>query len=222
VAPWVDAPPALGSRTTPAHWTAVGALLAAVHATAVPPDLAAVLPRAGDRTAAARSARLRGLAGPAPDPWTADVLALTDELLAAARRLGARLSGTPVLCHGDPHLGNLLAGPDGRVWLLDWDDAVLGPREVDLLHVLGGVLADDPVGPERQAAVAAGYGPLAPDPVALAWARCLRAVEDVCDLAADAIDPALPPAARERGRALVEGSRPGIVAQARASLRELY
>jgi spectinomycin phosphotransferase len=37
-----------------------------------------------------------------------------------------------VLCHGDLYGDNLLVDGTGRVWLVDWDGAVLAPRERDL------------------------------------------------------------------------------------------
>ncbi|MEU1361398.1 aminoglycoside phosphotransferase family protein [Micromonospora zamorensis] len=80
--------------------------------------------------------------------------------------------GPDVVCHGDPHLGNLLLGPDGQVWLVDWDDAVLAPPECDLMFVLGGVLAFAPVSAGQQKAALAGYGAADIDPARLAWFRC--------------------------------------------------
>jgi spectinomycin phosphotransferase len=66
-----------------------------------------------------------------------------------------------VICHADPNLGNVLMGDEG-VWLLDWDDAVTGPREQDLLFVLdGGVLAFAPVTAAQTGAFLTGYGAVA-------------------------------------------------------------
>jgi spectinomycin phosphotransferase len=56
-----------------------------------------------------------------------------------------------VLCHGDPHLGNLLHEGADVVSLVDWDDVVLAPRERDIMFLRGGVLAALPVTAEREA-----------------------------------------------------------------------
>jgi spectinomycin phosphotransferase len=42
-----------------------------------------------------------------------------------------------VLCHGDLRGENLLGDRAGRVWLVDWDGAVLAPRERDLVLFTG-------------------------------------------------------------------------------------
>lgn len=42
-----------------------------------------------------------------------------------------------VLCHGDLRGDNLLGDRAGRVWLVDWDGAVLAPRERDLVSFTG-------------------------------------------------------------------------------------
>jgi aminoglycoside phosphotransferase (APT) family kinase protein len=41
-----------------------------------------------------------------------------------------------VLTHGEPHGGNILTGPDGSLHLVDWDTALVAPRERDLHMVL--------------------------------------------------------------------------------------
>ncbi len=57
------------------------------------------------------------------------------ELLKAQyRRLRSEADGTAshwIPLHGDPHLGNLLFGENGPLWL-DFEDACLGPREYDI------------------------------------------------------------------------------------------
>jgi len=44
-----------------------------------------------------------------------------------------RLQHRMVLCHGDPTLDNILIGTD-RVFLIDWDDMRIAPKEFDLRH----------------------------------------------------------------------------------------
>jgi spectinomycin phosphotransferase len=38
-----------------------------------------------------------------------------------------------VLCHNDPHPGNYLVADNGELYLVDWDDPILAPRERDLI-----------------------------------------------------------------------------------------
>jgi len=45
-------------------------------------------------------------------------------------------AGAPVVTHGEPHRGNVVMGRDGTVHLVDWDTALVAPRERDLRTVL--------------------------------------------------------------------------------------
>jgi aminoglycoside phosphotransferase (APT) family kinase protein len=49
-----------------------------------------------------------------------------------------------VICHGDLHPFNLLAGPGGAVTVLDWSAALLGPRAYDVAFT-SVILTDPPV-----------------------------------------------------------------------------
>lgn len=209
VVPWVSGPRALEGEMSPAHWRSYGALLAKVHATAVTDALATSLPREDhthDQVASAARTLDSSLRLTAEDPAagrTVDglVRALAQEwsaagnrvstLLDQADRLGRDLQpgkSSSVVCHGDPHLGNVLIGPDERVWLIDWDDAVLAPCERDLMFILGGVLAFAPVTRQQQSWFFEGYGTTNIDPIRLAYYRCARALEDLAYPAAQIVN----------------------------------
>lgn len=105
--------------------------------------------------------------------------------------LGGQLRGRllrDVLCHGDAHTANVLIDPDGQVWLIDWDDAVLAPQERDLMFVVHGVLADAPVSDREQSWFFEGYGPAELDPVRLGYYRCSGALQDLGGFAAVVLD----------------------------------
>lgn len=211
IVPWLSDQGALAGPVSAAQWTAYGALLAAVHATEVTAALAQLLPRedhSHDRIAAvvrAVDSEVAGrMAGPAGAAGAADPLARAlaelwrgsgrsvAALLAKADCLGRELRARPdaamVVCHGDPHLGNVLLGAGQRVWLIDWDDAVLAPPERDLMFAIGGVLAFAPVSRQQQAWFFDGYGPAEPDPDRLAYYRCVRALDDLGSWAAEVLD----------------------------------
>jgi spectinomycin phosphotransferase len=107
----------------------------------------------------------------------ADIWALVERLETLGRRL--RTARPPlVLCHADAHHNNVLIDGDDRLWLVDWDDALLAPKECDLMMGVGG-LSGAIVGPREEAWFLWGYGPTSIDPLALAYYRYLRAVGDL-------------------------------------------
>jgi spectinomycin phosphotransferase len=215
-----DAPAAVGMSA--AHWASFGALLAAVHA-AAPRE---PLPREAhdhERVAATTRALDDRLRGWHPDGLVRDLIAGwraaaedVSRLLELTDHLGHALRTAPsppamVLCHGDPHVGNLLLGDAGRVWLVDWDDVIVAPRERDLIHVVGGVFA--PVTPEQRAWFFDGYGPADLDPDRLTYHRCVRALEDFADFALHVLDvDRRPVAERATALAIVHGNLRGLPA----------
>lgn len=234
VVPWVGDRKAVGAMSE-ARWRAYGALLATVHATPIGPDVAAVLPvdtYRHDRWAGVvrtlDEARVPGdeIGRATVEKWR-EVSHAANALLRAADELGAELRarGTPgVICHADPHLANALLGAGDELWLIDWDDAMLAPPELDLMLLLGGMGDIGPVTAEELSWLFAGYGPVDPDAELVAYFRCRRALEDAAGWASQALD-----AGRwtpdERAHALrvvgfVTGPD-GLVTLAMAALREL-
>jgi spectinomycin phosphotransferase len=188
---------------TQRQWNSFGNLLAQVHAAPLPVTLDDHLPEEDFSHATLPSVTQAVDRGLRSDVISADetVQALAKEwragladrihvLLAAADDLGCRLraeSPRHVLCHGDPHVGNVLL-VDGTPWLLDWDDAMLAPKERDLVLLKGGMGGYGPANPTEQAWFDDGYGSAAVDPVLLTYYRCTRAVEDVVDFAHQILD----------------------------------
>jgi spectinomycin phosphotransferase len=84
-----------------------------------------------------------------------------------------------VLCHADLHTGNVLLDDAGRVWIVDWDETVLAPRERDLMFVVGGGIGIGGIGPREEERFFQGYGPASIDPLALAYYRYAWAVSDI-------------------------------------------
>ncbi|HET7900850.1 MAG TPA: phosphotransferase [Candidatus Nanopelagicales bacterium] len=195
--PWVVGRSALEVEPSREQWTAFGCLLAAVHATppvSLPPSLprddrsagaVAALVAAAD-TACATASDALGHDGAAA--WAAG-RARVGRVLDDVRRPGTSGDEGRVLCHGDPHRGNLVVGDDRcSVWLIDWDDAALSWRERDLLMVVEGLPGFSEVSDEERAWFEEGYGPLRVDAARLAHHRGVRALEDVALFAADVQD----------------------------------
>ncbi|GAB3598170.1 hypothetical protein GCM10027446_27760 [Angustibacter peucedani] len=245
VQPWLDGPRPARSTVLPAHWAALGALLGQVHevdVASLPVDVprethdpTALVTQVRDADARWRSAAtdldaLDRVASAAVRAWCAvsdDVLAVASAAVALAPRLQADESPL-VLCHADPHLGNVLLHGERWVWLLDWDDAVLAHPEADLMFVLdGGVLAGQPVRDGDRAAFESGYlahrGELvAPQPHRLAYYQCTRGLWDAVDWTARAVEGASP-ADRLEALAIARSvlSPCGLVAAALRTVRSL-
>ena len=106
-------------------------------------------------------------------------------------RLAAAARGTePVLCHADAHTGNLLAGADGALSIVDWDAPVLAPPERDLVFVLAGPWSEQPVTDHRKALFHKGYGRYEVHRPTLDYYHAERIVDDLGDFASGVLDPA--------------------------------
>ncbi|HEY7132450.1 MAG TPA: aminoglycoside phosphotransferase family protein [Candidatus Limnocylindrales bacterium] len=232
VFPFVDAPSAMDAGMAPDGWRRLGAFAARLHAVALPGDLLAMLDAEDFRprmTAVARDLerRLAGLAMDDLDPLSAAVrdrwlaergtirhLVERSEALAARirEREARRELQERVLCHADLHAANVLAGADGSVSIIDWDELLLAPRERDLMFVRDSPIAHRVTAAEADA-FEAGYGPGSthPDALLLAWYRVDWAVQDLTTWASEALrgGPA-DGVARARARSFFEGLfRPG-------------
>ncbi|GAB2553289.1 phosphotransferase enzyme family protein [Kribbella endophytica] len=185
VMPWVDGRQASGSGLSDAEWTAYGVLLKRVHATEPSDELRRVLPRLNPVNARMpgllRELDARLTQQPPADDVEADLGALwrqhRDAILGLLEPVDEP-HGAAVICHADPHLGNVIVGADG-VHLIDWDDAVLAPREQDLMFLLGGMGTLGPTATQQLDAFFTGYGEVAVHQRNLHHYRHARAQEDI-------------------------------------------
>ena len=100
-----------------------------------------------------------------------------------AAALAAELRQQPnanVLCHNDAHPGNYLVADSGDLYLVDWDNPILAPRERDLMCIGGGMAGDQPGGREERLFYL-GYGPEAIRQPALAYYRYERVIQDIAE-----------------------------------------
>jgi spectinomycin phosphotransferase len=102
-------------------------------------------------------------------------------LVARADALGRQLrkaSLPHVLCHADLHTWNVLLDGEQEMWIVDWDETVLAPKERDLMFIVGGI-GRDLVSPHETMCFLQGYGDAAIDPQALAYYRYAWAAQDI-------------------------------------------
>jgi spectinomycin phosphotransferase len=104
-----------------------------------------------------------------------------ESLLSGAEQLSQQLQQQPwepVLCHADIHGGNVLLAEDGSLYLVDWDEPMMAPKERDLMFIGGGV-GNVWNKPDEVKLFYQGYGETTVDHALLAYYRHERIVEDI-------------------------------------------
>jgi spectinomycin phosphotransferase len=127
------------------------------------------------------------------------------QLVERADGLGRQLARgrfPQVLCHADLHTWNVLIDAGQQLWIVDWDEAVLAPRERDLMFVVGGI-GHGLVRPRDTACFFQGYGKARIDRRLLAYYRCAWAVQDIAAYGESVL--LLPTLGEEARRAAVAG-----------------
>lgn len=85
-----------------------------------------------------------------------------------------------VLCHSNIHGGNVLIDESGSVFIVDWDDPIMVPKERDFMFIGGGI-ANVWNNPREEEFFYKGYGKTAIDRFILAYYRHERIVEDIAE-----------------------------------------
>ncbi len=85
-----------------------------------------------------------------------------------------------VLCHSDIHGGNVLIGGKGTIYIVDWDEPIIAPKERDLMFIGGGV-ANVWNDPRDEKFFYEGYGKVNINMAILTYYRHERIVEDIAE-----------------------------------------
>jgi spectinomycin phosphotransferase len=104
------------------------------------------------------------------------------DLIERAERLAQQVkasAGECVLCHSDLHPGNILVASNGELYIVDWDEAILAPKERDLMFIGSGLGFKGRSEEEQEELFYRGYGETTVDRRALSYYRCERIVEDI-------------------------------------------
>lgn len=102
-------------------------------------------------------------------------------LVDRAEQLGKKIQDNNqkvVLCHSDIHGGNVLMDGNDLVYMVDWDDPIMAPKERDLMFIGGGV-ANVWNKPHEEKFFYKGYGKTEINMATLAYYRHERIVEDI-------------------------------------------
>jgi spectinomycin phosphotransferase len=202
--PFLEAETGYAVGLSDAQWIEFGATLKRLHATPLPADLAAqmrVETFVSRHVPIVRALSARIAAGEfnGTDPYQRELADfwgvrqpeidwLLDRTEALSQRLRARPT-TPVVCHADIHTHNVLVDGDGRLYIVDWDETLLAPKERDLMFVGAGI--DGPkYGPRETALFFQGYGAITPDSLAMAYYRIEWGVQDLGEFGKQVFDAA--------------------------------
>jgi spectinomycin phosphotransferase len=189
--PFIDGSNAFKAPLTESQWFQLGSSLQRIHSTELPPGLKSrIKPETYAGTWREQVKELlervqhERFDEPAAAEFATFLKAKSDEILYLVRKaeqLAATLQTQhpePVLCHSDLHAGNILCSTDGGLYIVDWDNPILAPRERDLMFIgagVGGIWNT----PEEEALFYRGYGPTEINPAALAYYRFERILEDI-------------------------------------------
>lgn len=174
------------------HWHDLGAALKCLHTTTPPP---ALLERILQETyspqwrVSLRMSLERAVEDDFTDPVAVRLAAVLQarrdeimDLIGRAERLAQTLQAHPpkfVVCHADVHAGNVLIDDRGALYIVDWDAPILAPKERDLMFAGGGQGFRGHAVAEEEALFYQGYGETRVDPIALAFYRYERIIEDL-------------------------------------------
>jgi spectinomycin phosphotransferase len=106
---------------------------------------------------------------------------IIQQLVDRSEQLGQKACSRPlklVLCHSDIHGGNVLIDGTEALYIIDWDDPILAPKERDLMFIGGGV-GNVWNKPHEEKLFYQGYGETDIDWTILAYYRYERIVEDI-------------------------------------------
>jgi len=88
-----------------------------------------------------------------------------------------KYSGPYVICHADLHPANLLREPTGQVFVIDWDEVMLAPKERDFIFLRETPANDQAL--QDSSSFFQAYGSTEIDWIALAYYRYERVIQDL-------------------------------------------
>lgn len=189
--PFVDGQNGFSRDLTDDQWVVLGKVLRQIHELNVPPSIKDRIRR--ETYSPKWREAVRSLEAPINRNLTGDEIALKiqafmKEHRAVIHRLVDRAESLSkmiqepspefVLCHSDIHGGNVLIEGNGALYIVDWDDPIMAPKERDLMFIGGGV-ANVWNHPREEEFFYKGYGKTEINRRILAYYRHERIVEDI-------------------------------------------
>jgi spectinomycin phosphotransferase len=191
VYPFIEGENGFSRNLTDNQWLKLGKTLRQIHEIDVPISIQNQLRRevySSKWREAVRSLYIHIEAEPIGDEMALKLLKFMKEhtltirrLVDRAEQLGQMLQDQShkfVLCHSDIHGGNVLMDGNGNIYIVDWDDPIMAPKERDLMFIGGGV-ANVWNEPHEEKFFYKGYGKTEVNATILAYYRHERIVEDI-------------------------------------------
>jgi spectinomycin phosphotransferase len=189
--PFIDGTDGFHLELSDSQKRQLGKALQKIHGMQIPPEIQRLLPN--ESWAPLWRERLKSFqAWVAKDTFTERTAAKLaefmnskksdiDQLIDRAEGLASGLLSSQqrlVLCHYDIHGGNVLISKNGKLYIVDWDNPILAPKERDLMFIGGGI---DNLWKNKQeeAVFYEGYGKTEINMRALAYYRYERVIEDL-------------------------------------------
>lgn len=171
------------------QWLEFGDTVQRIHTAQLPPDLQRRIPR--ENYDPRWRNRVKGFQAQVEqdsfDERVASQLAAfmrlkrpeIDKIVKRAERFASKLQESHtefVLCHSDIHAGNLHIPPDGRLYIVDWDNPIMAPKEHDLMHIGASARWQSR---HIKSLFYQGYGEAQLDGLAISYYRCERIIQDI-------------------------------------------
>jgi spectinomycin phosphotransferase len=191
--PFINGKNGFDIEVTDQHKRSLGAALKRIHMAKIPLELKRVIPK--ENYSSQWRERLKDLQSHVEnaifdEPTAAKLTEFMkskrseiSQIVERTEEFASKLQSKPVelvLCHTDVHGGNILIRMDGQppvLYIVDWDNPLLAPKERDLMFIGGGI--DTLWKSERDEAVFyEGYGKTSIDFAVMAYYRYERVIED--------------------------------------------
>ena len=187
VYPFVEGQNGFCYNLTDEQWVTLGKVLREVHEFDVPPSIKNRIRKevySSKWREAVRSLLVHIDGNPTGDEialklqtFRIAIKRLVDRAESLSQKIQAQ-SSEFVLCHSDIHGGNVLVDANGAIYIVDWDEPIMAPKERDLMFIGGGV-ANVWNNPHEEKCFYRGYGILKINREILAYYRHERIVEDI-------------------------------------------
>ena len=190
--PFVDGRDGYEISLSERQWADFGRTLKTIHTAEVPPALTAHIQQETYSSywrATVRKFLMRVANETFADPVAARLALFLQarraeilDLVGRAERLALALQAQSpefIVCHSDLHAGNILITTSGALYIVDWDNPILAPKERDLMFIGGGQFGNGRTLQEEETLFYRGYGQTQLDSFALAYYRYERIVEDI-------------------------------------------